>query len=135
MEQQKVRKRKHFKKMLKIGKLRFYVTWDYRLKNSQTRDNQKDKEIVQLKHTLWDEHQGMCEMCGTKISKFCHSQLHHILPYWRFPQFQTDKCNLMLLCRECHKKIHVDPFLETRMIKATAKELNVNLKDYYDETE
>ena len=28
----------HFKKMLRIGKLRFYITWNFRLKNSQKRD-------------------------------------------------------------------------------------------------
>ena len=32
---------KHFKWMVRIGKLRFYITYNFRLKNSQIRDNEK----------------------------------------------------------------------------------------------
>lgn len=127
------KRKKHFKRMLRIGKLRFYVTWDFRLKNSQSRDQERNHNgIVRLKEKLWMKHDGHCQICGKKIDKFGHSQLHHVLSWWRFPLFETDERNLMLLCRDCHSHIHREPFLETRMIKAKADELGINLKDYYD---
>ena len=125
-------KQKHFKRMLKIGKLRFYVTWNYRLKNSQARDQKRDHNgIVKTKETLWEKHNGCCQICGKKIDKFGHSQVHHILSWWRFPQFETDERNILLLCRDCHNNIHREPFLQCKMIEEKAKELNINLKEYY----
>lgn len=127
------KRKKHFKKMWKIGGWRFYITHNFRLKNSQSRDQERNhKGICDVKRKLWDKHDCCCEMCGKKIDKFCHSQVHHVLAWWRFPQFETDERNLMLLCPECHKHIHTDPFLECRLVEATCKELGVNPKDYYD---
>ena len=132
--QQKLRpKEKHFKKMWKIGGWRLYLTHNFRLKNSQSRDQERNhKGIVEIKRKLWEKNNGCCELCGKKIEKFSSSQVHHILSWWRFPQFETDERNLLLLCRDCHSHIHKDPFVETRMIKAKAEELGVELKDYYD---
>lgn len=91
------RTNKHFKKMWKIGGWRFYITHNLRLKNSQMRDQERDHNgICDVKCKLWDKHDCCCEMCGKKIDKFCHSQVHHILAWWRFPQFETDERNLML---------------------------------------
>lgn len=127
------KRKKHFKRMLRIGKLRFYVTWNYRLKNSQARDQERNHNgIVRLKEKLWRKHDGHCQICGKKIDKFGHSQLHHVLSWWRFPQFETDERNLMLLCRDCHSHIHREPFLETRMITEKANELGIDLKEYYE---
>lgn len=126
-------KQKHFKRMLRIGKLRFYVTWNYRLKNSQRRDQERNHNgIVKVKEMLWKKHDGHCQICGKKIDKFGHSQLHHILSWWRFPQFETDERNLMILCRDCHNNIHKEPFVQTKMIKEKADELGINLKEYYE---
>lgn len=127
------KKQKHFKRMLKIGKLRFYLTWNYRLKNSQQRDQTRNHNgIVKTKEMLWKKHDGRCQICGKKIDKFGHSQLHHVLNWWRFPEYETDERNLLLLCRDCHSHIHKEPFLECKMIEEKCKELGVNLKDYYD---
>lgn len=125
-------KQRHFKKMLKIGKLRFYVTWDFRLKNSQTRDsNIAHWKSYKVKERLFKLRDHKCEMCGKEFNKMRCAQVHHVLPWWRFPQFETDKRNLMLLCRDCHNTIHKDCFLESMLITAKAKELGINLKDYY----
>ena len=126
-------KQKHFKKMLKIGKLRFYVTWNFRLKNSQSRDQERNHNgIIQVKRMLWNKHEGCCQICGKKIDKYNQAQVHHVLSWWRFPQFETDERNLLLLCRGCHQHIHKDCFVESRMVTAKAEELGVNLKEYYD---
>lgn len=127
------KKQKHFKRMLKIGKLRFYLTWNYRLKNSQIRDNERHLfDIVPIKEKLWGSTQGHCMMCGKEIGKFCHSQVHHILPYSRFPHLATNESNVVLLCRTCHKAIHTNPFLDSKLQTEKAKEFGINLKDYYE---
>ena len=127
------KKQKHFKRMLKIGKLRFYLTWNYRLKNSQQRDQTRNHNgIVKTKEILWKKHDGRCQICGKKIDKYGHSQVHHVLSWWRFPEYETDERNLLLLCRDCHSHIHKEPFLECKMIDDKCKELGINLKEYYD---
>ena len=127
------KKQKHFKRMLKIGKLRFYLTWNYRLKNSSQRDNTRNHNgIVQAKQMLWDKHDGHCQICGKKIEKYSRSQVHHVLNWWRFPEYETDERNLLLLCRDCHSHIHKEPFLECKMIEDKCKELGIDPKEYYD---
>lgn len=127
------KERKRFKSMLRIGKLRLYVTWNFRLKNSQARDNERHLyDVVPLKERLWRKQGHKCMMCGKEIRKYGHSQLHHVLPYQRFPQFATDIRNVMLLCNDCHDEIHGNPFLDCKMQTEKAEELGINLKDYYD---
>jgi len=127
------KRKRHFKRMLRIGKLRFYVTWDYRLKNSQTRDqNRNHNGIVQVKEALWKKHDGTCQMCGRKIDKFGHSQLHHVLQWWRFPQFESDERNLLLLCRDCHNEIHKDPLAMAKATIEKCEELGIDPKDYFN---
>jgi hypothetical protein len=127
------KREKHFKKMWKIGGWRLYLTHNFRLKNSQSRDQERNHNgIVDAKRIKWAKTDGHCEMCGVKIEKFNRGEIHHILPWWRFPQFETDQRNLLILCHDCHHNIHVNPFIECRMITAKAKELGINLKEYYD---
>lgn len=126
-------KQKHFKKMWRIGGWRLYLTHNYRLKNGSRRDQARNHNgIVKVKEQLWKKHDGTCQICGKKIEKYGASELHHILVWWRFPQYETDERNLLILCRKCHKSIHTDPFVECKMITAKAKELGIDLKDYYD---
>ena len=126
-------KKKHFKKMWKVGGWRLYLTHNFRLKNSQTRDQpEKHAAMMKAKQTLWERSNGHCEICGKEIEKFSQAQIHHVLSWWRFPQLEHDTRNLQLLCKDCHKHIHVEPFLECKLIEAKAKELGINLKDYYD---
>ncbi len=126
-------KKKHFKKMWRIGGWRLYLTHNFRLKNSQARDQQRNHNgILDVKERLWQKHDGHCQICGKKIKKFSASQIHHVLNWWRFPEYETDERNLLLLCLECHSHIHKEPFVETRMILDKCMELGINPKDYYD---
>lgn len=43
-----------------------------------------------------------CEICG----KDNFLQVHHILPRSSHPELSLDIENLMVLCKDCHKKIH-----------------------------
>lgn len=126
-------KEKHFKKMLKVGKLRFYVTWDFRLKNSQSRDcNINHLQLFKVKQSVYEHNNHKCQMCGKEFKKISQAQAHHVLPWWRFRQFEFDERNLLLLCNDCHKEIHTNPFLDSKLQEEKAKELGVNLKDYYE---
>ncbi len=128
----KIKRQKHFKRMLKIGKLRFYVTWDFRLKNSNDRTrSEKHVKLVELKHKVWNKTDGHCELCGKKLEKYKKSELHHIMPYFIFKEYEVDETNVLLLCHDCHRDVHTNPFLNATMIARKAKEYNVNLKDYY----
>lgn len=128
------KQKKHFKKMWKFGGWRLYLTHNFRLKNTSKRegDYRNYKEIYRAKSALWEKHKHHCQVCGKKIDRFCHSQVHHILAWWRFPQFEADERNLLLCCNDCHKSIHKDPFTEIKLITEKAKELDINLKDYYN---
>ena len=126
-------KKKHFKKMWRLGGWRLYLTHNFRLRNSQSRDQDRNHNgICDAKRKKYNEGNQCCEICGKKLEKFCNAQIHHVLAWWRFPQFETDQRNLMLLCPECHNHIHKDPFIQTRMIEEKCKELGVNVSDYYD---
>lgn len=67
-------------------------------------------------------------MCGCRE----HLNIHHVLPYGRFPQFANDPRNMIAVCPKCHKEIHDNPFLMCEMIKAKAEELNVDYKEKYE---
>ena len=82
-----------------------------------------------------NESEGHCQICGCKLKSFNASQIHHILAWWRVPQFECDERNVLLLCTECHHKIHRDPFVQTRMIEQKCRELGIKVSDYYDNGE
>ena len=58
------------------------------------KQQKKNQEINKIKKDL-----GItCERC----SRYGANDLAHILPKSTFPQYYTEKWNLMILCRECH---------------------------------
>lgn len=123
----------HFKKMLKIGKLRFYVTWDYRLRNSQKRDSEQQNNLKkQIKGTLWQKREHKCEMCGKDIQKIGQCQMHHVISWYRVPHLQFDERNLMLTCPDCHRLIHNDPFLQVKQITQKCEELRIKPQEFYN---
>ena len=124
---------KSFKWLLRIGLLRFYVTYRYRMRNPQTRDSipLAERQFAQIKKDLYVSCVGKCEMCGKKM-RLGDIQMHHVLPFKQFPQYEYNKSNIMMLCNECHHGIHRNPFLDCKLQEEKAKELNINLKEYYD---
>jgi len=59
------------------------------------------KKWLRLKSKLLYE-KRKCEICGS--DNYLH--IHHILPRSSNPELTMDKENLMVLCEDCHKKIH-----------------------------
>ena len=128
----KIWNRKTFKKLFKFGNLRIYITWNLRLKARNKRDDIFGcLKTPRLRHKLWERAQGKCERCGKYIDyKVCES--HHVLPLGRFKEFADDINTMQCLCHDCHKDIHCDPYKQVKQMEQKAKELNINLKDYYD---
>ncbi len=128
----KVKERPTWYKMFKFGNWRFYITKNIRLKRRNNRDmtsemfNRKD-----FRKHCYERSGHKCEICGKELT-WETNELHHILPIHRFPQFAMDERNMQCLCHSCHKDIHCDPYKNIRQIEAKAKELGINLKDYYD---
>lgn len=87
--------------------------------------------LCRMKHERYDKSGGCCDMCG-KHFDYRKLQLHHILPYSRMSQFATEERNMLLLCHDCHREIHSNPFRQVEMMTKKAKELGVDLKDFYD---
>lgn len=128
----KIDNRPAFYKMIKICGWRFYVTHNIRLRNRGKRDsydhifNRSD-----FRKHVYERSGHKCEICGKELT-WHEMELHHVLPLDRFPQFTMDERNMQCLCHNCHKGIHCDPYKTIRQMESKAKELGINLKDYYD---
>lgn len=59
-------------------------------------------KINKWKMEVMNENGMVCKMCGLKNVKF---EIHHILPYSKFPEFRFDKKNGVVLCHKCHSSV------------------------------
>ena len=118
--------------MFQLGNWRLYITKNIRMKKRNKRDdldntfNRRD-----FRKHCYERSGHKCEICGKEIA-WEQNELHHILPLHKFPQFAMDERNMQCLCHSCHKGIHCDPYKTIRQMEQKSKELNINLKDYYD---
>jgi 5-methylcytosine-specific restriction endonuclease McrA len=80
----------------KENPLKWTLKYDFDLER-----HENIKKWLLLKSQIIYE-KGCCEICGS-IKKL---QVHHILPRCSNPELNLDKDNLMVLCEDCHKKIH-----------------------------
>lgn len=62
------------------------------------------KRWLELKHEIFFERERKCEICSNEY--FLH--VHHIIPRFKAPNLTLDKENLMIVCEECHKKLHAN---------------------------
>jgi len=131
-KQKRINNRTSWYKMIKIGDWRLYLTRNIRLRKRGNRDSMDNvfNRTAFRKH-CYERSGHKCEFCGKELT-WETNELHHILPLHRFPQFAMDERNMMCLCHSCHKDIHCDPYKEIRQMEQKAKELGINLKDYYD---
>lgn len=119
-------------KLFKFGSWRIYITKNIKMKVRNKRDEtRKVFNVYAFRKHCYERSGHRCEICGKYIA-WDDTQLHHILPFNRFPHLSMDERNMQILCRDCHKEIHCDPYKEIRQIESKAKELGINLKDYYD---
>ncbi len=110
-------------KMREPSKMRWHYAWDG--------SGGGRSPMSRLKYKVYRRSDGHCEICGKTVD-YKGSQLHHVLPYCRMSQFAIDERNVLLLCHDCHQEIHSNPMKQVEMMQAKAKEVGVDLKDYYD---
>ena len=122
---------KTWKRSFCFGKL--YITFS----NCRVRKRVNEREHVFvekpkiIKRRLHEQNDGKCPECGRKF-EWHEMELHHVLPWGRFPQYRNDMRNVMLLCPACHKEIHCNPFKHIAQMQAKSDELGVCLKDFYN---
>lgn len=120
-------------KRFRIGRLYLYIS-NCRLKRRPIRDlvysRGKDR-LLENKEKLYERHGGICPHCGQHFEKN-QMDLHHILPVSRFPELGRSIKNCILLCRPCHKEVHMNPYKNIKMMEAKAKEFDVNLNERFD---
>lgn len=83
------------------------------------------REFGRWKQSIVEKRGGVCERCGKNGG--CALELHHILSRAKFPQLVDMEENIMVLCHECHKEIHCNPFLNAALMERKAAELHVDL--------
>ena len=89
------------------------------------------RDMCEIKGRIYKRNKGCCPHCHQPM-EIKGMELHHILPWGRFPEYRMKADNLELLCHKCHKEIHVNPFLNIQMMKAKAAQYGIDLKDRYD---
>lgn len=116
---------------MKIGKLRFYMTWNWRLKTRNRRDSlHRLLKVTKHRKQVYARAGGRCEICGSQLA-FGDFELHHVLPLTKFKQLAEDNRNMQCLCHKCHKEQHDNPYVNIRAQECKAAELGIDLKAYY----
>lgn len=121
--------------VLKIKIWNFYLYFsNCRMKKRAIRDEGarlKSKELYKKKVSLYEQQGQICPICKQPF-KVENMEVHHYLPIARFPELGGVKSNMIVLCHHCHKEIHCNPYRNIAMMETKAKELNINIRDYYD---
>ena len=101
------------------------------MKSTRRHDAETKKEkrerFRQWKKPLLVANDYRCQLCGIQMRTGLH--LHHVLPYARFPELEFDTRNVLVLCNDCHREIHTNPFLECRMIEEKAEEMGIDISE------
>lgn len=126
--------KKHFYHVFRIFGLNIYMT-TLRLRRRQSRDERNPGRLSKkpscvTKRILYAETCGCCQYCGKQFP-YKNIQLHHVLPWWKFPEYDGDIRNSMLLCNDCHKTLHTNPYREIEEMERVAGQLGINLQHYY----
>lgn len=78
---------------------------------------------------------GYCPLCGKAVTDPDEVQIHHVLPVSKFPELKDDRRNMMVVCVGCHRDIHIDPWLNIRMMRDKAEALGVRLYERFSTEE
>jgi hypothetical protein len=127
--------RKTWKKTIRIFRGWFYITFSNckvkkRHASGYDRSGQLAWNMRDIKGKLYERCQGVCPHCG-QHHDISQMELHHVLPWARFPELRGKKRNMLLLCHHCHKEVHINPWLNIQLMLAKAQELGINLNERY----
>ena len=124
-----------WKRTFRILPNRLYITIsNCRVKkraNNHVATHNFNDNMKEIKSYRYKQQQGKCPSCG-QLTDLKEMELHHVLPWCRFPELRARKSNMMLLCHCCHKEIHINPWLNIKMMQAKAAEFGINLKERYN---
>lgn len=128
-------KRHTWKKTIRILKGRLYITLsNCRVKKRDVcgynRAGKLADNLRDIKGKLYESNNHLCPHCKNEFD-INEMELHHVLPWARYPELRATKKNVLLLCHYCHKEIHCNPFLNIRLMQDKAKELGIDLNDRY----
>lgn len=100
--------RMEFCKSFSIGPVNVYVT-TYRMRRRSGRDElyrRYRRQLGRIKRGLYDETRGRCQECGREFASG-DLEIHHIVPVAERPELICSTSNMLLVCRECHDRLHV----------------------------
>ena len=108
----------HFYHVFRIFGLNIYFT-TLRLRRRQSRDEWNPGKLSKkpscvTKRLLYADTCGCCQYCGKQFP-YKNIQLHHVLPWWKFPE----------------KILHTNPYREIEEMERVAGQLGINLQHYY----
>ena len=131
--------RKTWKKTIRIFRGWFYITFsNCKVKKRHAcgydRSGQLAQNMRDIKGKLYERCQGVCPHCG-QHHDISQMELHHVLPWARFPELRGTKRNMLLLCHHCHKEVHINPWLNIQLMRAKAQELQIDLNERYETQE
>lgn len=116
---------------IRIFGIYFYIS-NCRLRKRARREMIINKhKIDEIRQKLYERQGCRCAMCGREQDMHI-MELHHYLPVARFEDFAQSIRNQVLLCHDCHREIHMNPYLNIRTMEEKAKELGVDLDERYN---
>ena len=126
--------KRSFKRSWKVFGWYFTIS-NCRVKRRNDRDQRHTdyagEKLYRIKMKQLKANGFRCPLCGRHIT-FATAQLHHILPFARFSDLRNDERNMLLLCRDCHTEIHINPFQNIKLMEEKADELGIDLDERYD---
>ena len=108
----------------RLGIWRLHLTRNLRLRRSQYREI-PNRRMIEIKDALREECGDRCQRCGEPFGKTRFAQVHHVLPFARFPEYAGDRRNMLLLCAQCHQALHNNPFRMVSDMQDKAAELGL----------
>ena len=94
-------------KSFKLFGLYFYIS-NVRMKRRRTIDEQlrnRRNALLRKKRFLYQLRGGCCELCGKHFVQEA-LEIHHLVPVSQNPGLALQTKNLILLCHDCHVKVH-----------------------------
>lgn len=83
-----------------------HPSWDFKISEEQRIDNRNIEGYVEWRESTFARDAYTCQKCGDSTGG--NLEAHHILNYSEHPTLRTCLDNSITLCKECHKKFHMD---------------------------
>ena len=111
-----------------LSSCRVKIRYNTHERSSKLANNERD-----IKGKMYEKQEHRCPHCGREMDVSV-MELHHVLPWARFPELRAKRANMLLLCHACHKEIHCNPYLNIKLMEEKAAELEIKLSERYNFT-